>query len=125
MTGDIDSDSLELVLDELGSDEAAEPAVELDVEPALDVDVALVPAFDVDVVLVPEEAGAERLVAAFGGLLEPCEPRAAIAAQASANVEKLAAATWRRMRLMWIARARRACSPRVLEAAFAFDMGAT
>jgi hypothetical protein len=65
------------------------------------------------------------LVAAFGVLVAPGEPTAAIAAHASAKVERLAAATWRRVRLIRMARARRNCSPRVVEAAFVFDMGAT
>jgi hypothetical protein len=90
-----DSDSLELVLVELGS------------------------------ALVLDAAGAEMLVVAFGAVLAPWEPTAAIAAHARAKVERLAAATLRRVRLILMARARRNRSPRVVEAAFVFDMGAT
>jgi hypothetical protein len=121
VTGDAelaDSDSLELVLVELGSDDE-------EATPAVDVDVVLVLVPAVDVALVLDVAGAEMLVVAFGAVLAPCEPTAAIAAHASAKVERLAAATLRRVRLIRMARARRNCSPRVVEVAFVFDMGAT
>ena len=88
---------------------------------------------DSDSAFVLDVVGAEMLVVAFGAVIAPsfgavvapCEPTAAIAAQASAKVERPAAATWRRVRLILMARARRNCSPRVVEAAFVFDMGAT
>ena len=100
MTGDAEfSDSvefsgsalLEVVFEELAWEEA----------PVLVLELALVPAFvlvlDSVLVLVLVTAGTEVFVvvlrALVGVLVAPCEPFAAITAQASAKVERLAAAT--------------------------------
>ncbi|HEY2202128.1 MAG TPA: hypothetical protein VGH56_09570 [Solirubrobacteraceae bacterium] len=117
-----DSEPLEVVWVELARE----------VEEAVSVLVGLV--FVVVLELVLEVAGAEVFVVLSCGLVElvaPCEPPAAITAQASAKVERLAAATWRRVRAIRLARALRSRSPRVveasraLEAALVFDMRAT
>jgi hypothetical protein len=137
-----DSGSLEVVVCvELAWVETDEEAVLVPDVLALDVFVLDVAGNEVFVAFV--RTFVEVLVAALvvPGELTPCEPPAAIAAQASANVERLAAATWRRVRATRLARARRSCSPRVVdcsprvvdwdcsprvvEAALVFDMGAT
>jgi hypothetical protein len=116
---------------------------EVEVDVAVDwdgVDVVLVLVLDVleaDVLAAVAEVFVvfEDLI---GVVVAPCEPPAAIAAQASAKALRLAAATWRRVRAMRPARARRSCSrracsrravgalrsPELVGSALVFDMGA-
>ncbi len=97
MTGDAelsDSELLEVVFVELAWEEAA-PVLVLELVFVLALGFVLV--LDSVLVLVLETAGTEVFVvvlrALVGVLVAPCEPPAAITAQASAKVERLAAAT--------------------------------
>jgi hypothetical protein len=131
VTGDAelsDSAPLETVFEELAWEAAALVLVLVFVL-VLVLVLALGFVLDSVLVLVLEVAGTEVFVvvlrALVGVLVAPCEPPAAITAQARAKVEMLAAATLRRVRAIRLARTWRSRSPRVVEAALVFDMGAT
>jgi hypothetical protein len=109
-------DSPEPVVVELDCDEVVGVVVEGDDEPAALVLDAAMPVLD--------DAGIE-VVIVVGVVVAPCDPVPAITPQARAKVKMLAAAMRRRTHAILLARARRSCLPRAVEAALVVDMGAT